>query len=221
MLMAGTMDVSVSAIAVAGLVGLGVGVDYALFIVARYRENRSAGQDNARALSHAMGSSGMAVVFAGGTVMIATAALGITGLGVLTSIGLSTALMVLFAVAAAVTLLPALLSLLGDRIDSGRLVRRHRPPSAPRTAPGGGSGTTSHDGRGPTSSARSPCWPHLRRPPCGSRRPSPRRETLRRTPPTARRTTCSTEGFGIGFNAPLMVVMDLESRLPAATTWRP
>ena len=74
-----------------------------------------------------MGSSGTAVVFAGGTVVIATAALAITGLGVLTSIGLSTALMVLFAVAAAITLLPALLSLLGDRIDTGKLVRRHRP----------------------------------------------------------------------------------------------
>ena len=82
---------------------------------------------NHRALANAMGSSGAAVVFAGGTVVIATAALAITGLGVLTSIGLSTALMVLFAVAAAVTLLPALLSLLGDRIDTGRLVRRHRP----------------------------------------------------------------------------------------------
>ena len=47
-LMAGFMDVSVSAIPVAGLVGLGVGVDYALFVVARYRENRSAGRDNQR-----------------------------------------------------------------------------------------------------------------------------------------------------------------------------
>ena len=74
-----------------------------------------------------MGSSGAAVVFAGGTVVIATASLAITGLGVLTSIGLSTALVVLSAVAAAITLLPALLGLLGDRIDTGRLVRRHRP----------------------------------------------------------------------------------------------
>ena len=75
-LLAGTMDVSVSAIAVAGLVGLGVGVDYALFIVARYRENRVAGQDNTRALGNAMGSSGAAVVFAGGTVIVATACAG-------------------------------------------------------------------------------------------------------------------------------------------------
>ena len=125
-LLAGTMDVSASAIPVAGLVGLGVGVDYALFVIARYRENRAAGRDNTAALANAMSSSGTAVVFAGGTVVIATAALAITGLGVLTSIGLSTAIMVFFAVAAAITLLPALLALLGDRIDKGRLGRRHR-----------------------------------------------------------------------------------------------
>jgi RND superfamily putative drug exporter len=131
LLLAGSMDVSPSAIPVAGVVGLGVGIDYALFIVARYRENRSAGQANQAALSNAMASSGAAVVFAGGTVVIAMAALALTGLGVLTSIGLATALVVLVAVTAAITLLPALLGLLGDRIDSGRLSRRHRPAGRP------------------------------------------------------------------------------------------
>ncbi|GAA3813949.1 MMPL family transporter [Nocardioides panacisoli] len=126
MLMTAVMDVSPSAIPVAGLVGLGVGVDYALFVVSRYRENRAGGQDNGTALANAMGTSGAAVVFAGGTVVVATAALAITGLGVLTSIGLATALMVAAAVASAITLLPALLSLLGNRIDKGRLTRRHR-----------------------------------------------------------------------------------------------
>jgi RND superfamily putative drug exporter len=130
MLLAGTTDVSVSAIPVAGVVGLGVGIDYALFVVARYRENRTAGQANQVALANAMGSSGSAVVFAGGTVIIAMTSLGLTGLGVLTTIGLSTAFMVLAAVAAAITLLPAVLSLLGDRIDTGRLVRRQRPARA-------------------------------------------------------------------------------------------
>ncbi len=125
-LLAGTMDVSASAIPVAGLVGLGVGVDYALFVVSRYRENRDRYGDNERALAEAMSTSGASVVFAGGTVVIATAALVITGLGVLTSIGLATALMVLLAVAAAITLLPALLAVLGDRIDKGRVGRRHR-----------------------------------------------------------------------------------------------
>jgi RND superfamily putative drug exporter len=127
MLLAGALETSPSAISIAGMVGLGVGIDYALFIVARYRENRASGQSNEVALANAMGSSGAAVVFAGGTVVIAMAALSLTGLGVLTSIGLATAIVVLTAVASAITLLPALLGLLGDRIDSGRLVRRHRP----------------------------------------------------------------------------------------------
>ncbi len=110
---------------------------------------------------------GAAVVFAGGTVAVATAALAITGVGILTSIGLATSLMVLFSVAAATTLLPALLSLLGDRIDSGRVFRRHRPASGLRRPPGGGSGTGSPRAPGPT------CWAPMHRPP-RRRRTGPR-----------------------------------------------
>ena len=100
-LLASVMDVSPSAIPIAGIVGLGVGIDYALFIVARYRENRDAGRDNGTALANAMSSSGSAVVFAGGTVVIAMASLALTGLGALASIGVATAIVVLSAVAAA------------------------------------------------------------------------------------------------------------------------
>jgi putative drug exporter of the RND superfamily len=210
-LMASTMDVSVSAIAVSGLVGLGVGIDYSLFVVARYRENRSAGQDNAVALSGSMATAGTAVAFAGGTVMIATAALGITGLGILTSIGLSTALMVLVAVVAAVTLLPALLTLLGDRIDAGRVVRRHRPAVRPEDSRWWRFGH--HVSRRP--------WPYLLGsvavlatlalpalsiqtafPAAGD---APAHTTHRQA------YDLLTEGFGVGFNAPLAVVMDLQS----------
>jgi RND superfamily putative drug exporter len=120
------MDVSSAAPTIGAMIGLGVGIDYALFIVARYRENRAAGQDNPSALSNAMGSAGSAVLFAGGTVVVAMAALVLTGLGFLASIGLSAALVVLVAVATALTLLPALLSLLGNRIDAGRLLGRQR-----------------------------------------------------------------------------------------------
>jgi len=126
-LLAGAMDVSTAAPTAGAMIGLGVGIDYALFIVARYRENRAAGQGNAAALSDAIGSSGSTVLFAGGTVVVAMAALALTGLGPLASIGLSTSLVVLFAVASALTLVPALLSLLGDRIDAGRLAGRRRP----------------------------------------------------------------------------------------------
>ncbi|WP_405596802.1 MMPL family transporter [Streptomyces sp. NBC_01410] len=127
MLLANALDVSTAAPTIGAMIGLGVGIDYALFIVARHRENRAAGQDNSAALSNAMGSSGAAVLFAGGTVIVAMAALGLTGLGFLTSIGLSTALVVLFAVATALTLLPALLSLLGERVHKRSRRGRKRP----------------------------------------------------------------------------------------------
>jgi RND superfamily putative drug exporter len=210
-LMAGTMDVSVSAIPVAGLVGLGVGVDYALFVVARYRENRASGQDNRLALANAMGSSGSAVVFAGGTVVLATAALFITDVGVLTSIGLATALMVLSAVTAAITLLPALLSLLGDRIDSGRLVRRHRPTKAAQD--------TAWWRFGHRISAKP--WPYL----LGSvaallivAAPAVAMQTAFPAAGDAPRDTTHrqaydllTEGFGVGINAPFLMLVDLDA----------
>ena len=139
-LLAHATDVSTAAPTIGAMIGLGVGIDYALFIVARCRENRSAGQDNSTALSNAMSSSGAAVLFAGGTVIVAMSALALTGLGFLTSIGLSTSLVVLFAVATALTLLPALLSLLGDRIHKGRRywwprTRRTENPKSSQSEP--------------------------------------------------------------------------------------
>jgi putative drug exporter of the RND superfamily len=209
-LMAGFTDLSVSAIPVAGLVGLGVGIDYALFVVARYRENRSAGRDNETALAGTMGTSGAAVVFAGGTVVIATSALVITGVGVLTFIGLATAMMVLSSVVAAVTLLPALLSLLGDRIDKSR-IGRHGPVKAAEE--------TAWWRFGHRVSARP--WPYLLAsvtvllaiaapalwmptgfPAAGD---APKETTHRQA------YDLLTEGFGVGINAPLTVVVDLDA----------
>jgi RND superfamily putative drug exporter len=210
-LLAGTMDVSASAIPIAGLVGLGVGIDYALFIVVRYRENRAAGQDDTRALGNAMGSSGAAVVFAGGTVVVATAALALTGLAVLTSIGLATALMVLFAVAAAVTLLPALLSLLGDRIDSGRMIRRHRTAKPPEDTAWWRFGHRVSGRPWPyllgavvvlVALATPTLWLQTAFPAAGD---APRSTTHRQA------YDLLAEGFGTGFNGPLLVVVDLEA----------
>lgn len=213
-LMAGGMDVSASAIPVAGLVGLGVGVDYALFVVSRYRENRTAyGEDpqrNQRALADAMGTSGTSVVFAGGTVIIATAALAITGLGVLTSIGLATAMMVLFAVAAAITLLPALLSLLGDRIDKGRVGRRHRVAKSPED--------TAWWKFGHRVAARP--WPFLLGSVAVLVAVAAPAFSMQTAFPAAGDAPSETthrqaydllaEGFGTGINAPLMVIADLD-----------
>ncbi len=210
-LLAGSMDVSGSAIPVAGLVGLGVGVDYALFVMARYRENRSAGMSNDRALAQAMGSSGSAVVFAGGTVVIATSALALTGLGVLTSIGLSTALMVLLAVAAAITLLPALLGLLGDRIDTGRLARRHRPAKRAEDTVWWRFGHRVSGRPWPyllgavatlVAIAIPAFWIQTAFPAAGD---APAETTHRQA------HDLLAEGFGTGVNAPLMIVVDLDA----------
>ncbi len=215
-LLAGTMDVSASAIPIAGLVGLGVGIDYALFIVVRYRENRAAGQNDTNALGNAMGSSGAAVVFAGGTVIVATASLALTGLGVLTSIGLATALMVLFAVAAAVTLLPALLGLLGGRIDSGRVIRRHRTVSRPED--------TAWWRFGHRVSGRP--WPYLIGAVVALLALAAPTLWLQTVFPAAGDAPAETthrqaydllaEGFGIGFNGPMLVVVDLDAPGAAA-----
>jgi len=208
-LLAAGMDVSVSAIPVAALVGLGVGIDYALFVVARYRENRTAGQDNQTALRDAMGSSGTAVVFAGGTVVIATAALAITGLGVLTSIGISTALMVLMAVAVAVTLLPAILGKLGDRIDKGRVGRRRRFEPTLETSRWWRFGHRVSGRPWPyllgsigilLTIAAPALWMQTGFPAAGD---APEETTHRQA------YDLLTEGFGEGINAPLTIVVDL------------
>jgi putative drug exporter of the RND superfamily len=210
-LLAASMDVSASAIPIAGVVGLGVGVDYALFIVARYRENRAAGQDNQAALAGAMATSGSAVVFAGGTVVIATAALAFTGLGVLTSIGVSTAAMVFFAVAAAVTLLPAVLSLLGDKIDKGKVGRRHRPAKPAEQ--------TAWWRFGHRVSGRP--WPYLIGSVVALLAIATPTLWLQTAFPAAGDAPAETThrqaydllagGFGTGFNGPLLVVVDLNA----------
>jgi RND superfamily putative drug exporter len=210
-LLANAMDVSSAAPTIGAMIGLGVGIDYALFIVARYRENRAAGQDNPTALSNAMGSAGSAVLLAGGTVVVAMAALVLTGLGFLVSIGLSTSLVVLFAVATALTLLPALLSLLGNRTDAGRLVGRQRPvKQAEDTA----WWRFAHRVSGRP-------WPYLAVASAvllALAAPALRMETG--FPDAGDDSTSTThrraydllaEGFGPGFNAPLLLVADLRS----------
>ncbi|KPM52365.1 membrane protein [Frankia sp. R43] len=211
LLLANVLEVSSAAPTIGAMIGLGVGIDYALFIVARYRENRGAGQDNAAALSAAMATSGNAVVLAGGTVVAAMAALALTGLGFLTSVGLSTALVVVCAVASALTLLPAMLSLLGDRVDAGRVPGRrlHSPPESTVWW------------RFAHRVARRP-WPYLILsvtvllvlaapalrlqtgfPDAGDDSPSSS---------SARRAyDLLAEGFGPGVNAPLLLVADLRS----------
>jgi uncharacterized membrane protein YdfJ with MMPL/SSD domain len=101
----------------AAMIGLGVGIDYALFIVTRFRQAMHEGMAPRDAAASAVSTSGRAVIFAGLTVTVAISSLAIIGLDFITVMGLGAAVTVAVAVAAAVTLLPAVLSLLGHRVD--------------------------------------------------------------------------------------------------------
>jgi RND superfamily putative drug exporter len=112
----------------ATMIGLGVGIDYALFLITRYRALPAG--DVPAAVTAAVASSGSAVVFAGGTVVVALAGLAVAGVPILVTLAWTAALTVGVAVAAAVTLLPALLTVLGPRLHA-LPVRRRPAPSRP------------------------------------------------------------------------------------------
>lgn len=107
------------------LVGLAVGVDYCLFYLRREREEREAGRDAQTALRIAAATSGRAIVVSGVTVCVAMAGLLFTGLAEFQAMGLASLMVVAVAMVGSVTVLPALLSLLGERVEKGRLPFLH------------------------------------------------------------------------------------------------
>lgn len=108
------------------LVGLGVGIDYALLIFARYRGEIVGGADREQAARTALDTAGRSVLFAGGTVMIALLGLLALGLGSLRGVAFAVALTVLVTMVASITLLPALLTVFGRRIERSVLRRAER-----------------------------------------------------------------------------------------------
>ena len=120
---------------VAALIGLGVGIDYALFIVTRYKDSRSDGDDPETATVQAITTAGHAVLFAGTTVVIALLGLVAMGQRLMTGVAIGASVTVLVTMIAAVTLLPAFLGFTGDKINSLRLPRRtsrrQRPAGVP------------------------------------------------------------------------------------------
>ncbi|MFI1012478.1 MMPL family transporter [Streptomyces sp. NPDC020965] len=103
------------------LMGLAVGVDYCLFYLRRERDERAAGRDAETALRIAAATSGRAVLVSGVTVMVAMAGMFLSGLMLFEGFALATILVVFIAMLGSVTVLPALLAWLGDRIDAGRV----------------------------------------------------------------------------------------------------
>jgi RND superfamily putative drug exporter len=206
----GLVDLDDSVPTVALMLGLAVGIDYAVFILSRHRGHLHAGMAPEEAAGRAIGTAGGAVVFAGGTVVIALAGLSVVGVPFLTAMGLAAAGTVALAVAVALTLVPALLGFAGTRLARGRrldvpadggragarrtmgarwvgLVTRHRVAALVATVVALGACSL------PVLDLR------LGLPDDSSAAP---RDTNRKA------YDLLSEGFGAGFNGPLTVVVD-------------
>jgi RND superfamily putative drug exporter len=118
------MDKSVSEVVL--LVGLAVGVDYSLFYLKREREERAAGRGSRAALEAAAATSGRSVLISGLTVIIAMAGMFFSGDSTFMSFGIGTMIVVAVSMLGSLTVLPALLSMLGDRVEKGRIPYLHR-----------------------------------------------------------------------------------------------
>jgi RND superfamily putative drug exporter len=192
------------------MLGLAVGIDYALFVVSRYREERTRGLSAVDAVSLAAGTAGSAVAFAGLTVVIALAGMAVIGIPMLTKMGLAAVAAVVVAVLVALTLVPAVLGFVPDKVLS-RSTRRGHLATAGEKGPG----------RGGTRWARLV----LRRPiailalgvallgalaiPAAALQLGMPGDESRPTSTTQRRAyDALAKAFGPGFNGPLMIVVD-------------
>ena len=118
------MTTSVFVTNMASMIGIGVAIDYSLFILARYREERQAGHDHAEARALALSTSGLAVTFSGIAVIISLAGLWMVDNQALRSMALGAMTVVAVSILTATTLLPALIAMLGDRVMPGGVVGR-------------------------------------------------------------------------------------------------
>ena len=195
---------------VALMIGLGTGIDYALFIVTRYRQSLRAGHSPREATITAMGTAGRAVLFAGGTVVISLLGMLTMGLDFLHGVAGSSVLAVLCVLAAALTLLPALLGFVGTNIDLLRV---------PFTGRASRSGERAWWYRWSRVVQQHP-WTSfvfaalvllvLTLPLFGLRLGFPDEGTNPKSETSRKAYDLLTTGFGPGFNGPLLLVVDLQ-----------
>ncbi|MGW0511092.1 MMPL family transporter [Streptomyces olivaceoviridis] len=211
--LASALDLGTTTSTLASMIGLAVGIDYALFIVSRYRAELAEGREREDAAGRAVGTAGSAVVFAGLTVVIALVGLSVVNIPMLTKMGIAAAGTVAIAVLIALTMIPALLGYAGRRIkpagQKSRLLGGGRTPRKPGR-PNMGTRWASFVVRRPVAvlllgvlglgAAAVPAASlELGLPDDGSQ---PTSTTQRRA------YDLLSEGFGPGFNGPLMIVVD-------------
>ncbi|MEV2234263.1 MMPL family transporter [Streptomyces phaeochromogenes] len=216
--LAKALDLGDTTSTLALMIGLAVGIDYALFIVSRYRNELAEGRDREEAAGRATGTAGSAVVFAGLTVVIALAGLAVVNVPMLTKMGLAAAGTVVIAVLIALTMIPAMLGYAGRKI---RPAGEKRKSSKERTS---SDAATSQKQAKPNMGTR---WASfvIRRPvavlvlgvvglgaialPATQLELGLPDDGSQPTSTTQRRAYDTlSEGFGPGFNGPLMIVVD-------------
>ncbi|MEV7739337.1 MMPL family transporter [Streptomyces sp. NPDC088921] len=207
--LAKALDLGSTTSTLAAMIGLAVGIDYALFIVSRYRAELAEGRDREEAVGRATGTAGSAVVFAGLTVVIALAGLAVVNVPMLTKMGLAAAGTVVIAVLIALTMIPALLGYAGRKIRPAGEKRKKTTGTA-LAKPNLGTRWASFVIRRPAAVlllgvvglgavALPVSQLELGLPDDGSQ---PTSTTQRRA------YDLLSEGFGPGFNGPLMIVVD-------------
>ena len=146
------MDESINEVIL--LIGLAVGVDYSMFYLRREREERESGRSEGASLAAAAATSGRAVMVSGFTVMIAMAGMYLAGAPTFQSFATGTILVVAVAVVGSLTVLPAILAWLGDRVEKGRVPFLSRRTVERRRE----RGVVADPEPGPSPSGRSPSW---------------------------------------------------------------
>jgi uncharacterized membrane protein YdfJ with MMPL/SSD domain len=208
--LSGVIDMSSTAPILATMLGLAVGIDYALFILSRHRQHLGEGMEPREAAAKATATAGSAVVFAGATVVIALVGLTVVNIPFLTVMGLAAAGTVAIAVLIALTLLPAIFGLAGSRLGRSNRVLRMRPRHRAAGTPGLAERYARFITKRPLvvvlaglvlliGMAMPAMHMKLGLPDDGSK---PKTSTERRA------YDLLTDGFGAGFNGPLTVVVD-------------
>ncbi|WP_230195474.1 MMPL family transporter [Streptomyces coriariae] len=227
--LAKALDLGDTTSTLALMIGLAVGIDYALFIVSRYRSELAEGRDREEAVGRATGTAGSAVVFAGLTVVIALAGLAVVNVPMLTKMGLAAAGTVVVAVLIALTMIPALLGYAGRRV---RATGEKRGSTGDMTGEKTGEKTGAGTGEKGRQGKQAKPGPGVRWASFVIRRPAavlllgvvglgaiavPATRLELGLPDDGSQPTSTTqrraydllsEGFGPGFNGPLMIVVD-------------
>ncbi|MFJ4093882.1 MMPL family transporter [Kitasatospora sp. NPDC089913] len=194
------------------MLGLAVGIDYAVFIVSRYRAELLDGYAPKEAAGRAVGTAGSAVVFAGLTVIIALAGLSVVGIPLLAKMGLAAAGTVVIAVLVALTLVPALLGFIGQRVLPRKLRKRGRAAAGDTGRPNGGTRWARFVLRRPVAVLVGGVigLGVLALPALDLRLGLPGDEAKPTSTTQRRAYDHLSEGFGPGFNGPLTVLVDVK-----------